>query len=315
MTEGKSIQVNLSDPLLTVQDPSKIQKYLCCHRQYFLEYVMNLRIDGTIHNLVFGTSYHKAKDILFSLGYSSKTIELAYEAFLDEYRKTYSDDTDLDFGGKSPANVKKALNEYILEYQFDNFEVLHTEVNVTVPIGPGREITGNPDTIVRDPVRGITCIDTKTAKALWSYTDDSYQQKTQVLAYTHFLHSYYDEKVYGMIIDITIFTKTLQHVRVHCNKTIDRMESWLYEINCTFDELEKDFEQLSKDKPDDLFMKSFIRNTESCIQYNRICPYFELCHAWNNPLQHMGQIPSGFKIEVWDPRNTGHKVDLSVTNK
>lgn len=305
-------QVDLGNELHLVQDPSKLQAYITCERMYFFEYIMNLDIEGANHNLVFGKAFHKAKDVLLSKGYSPQSVASAYEAFLEEYRKTYSDDTDLDWKGKNPSNVELALNEYVVEYCEDKFDCLHTEIGITVPIGNSRTIYGNMDSILQDD-RGIFSLETKTAGAVWSYLADQFMMKFQVDTYTHFLYSYFEPKdVYGVIMDVCVFKKENDHLRIPCIKSINRIECWLWEANTVFDRLEKDFEALSKQTTDQLFMTAFMRRVESCVQYNRICPYFELCHAWNNPLQHIGTIPAGFVLKEWDPRRTGNKVELKV---
>ena len=121
---------------------------------------------------------------------------------------------------------------------------------------------------------------------------------------------YYDPKdVYGIIIDLSIFRKPNKqgisqndHNRIPCPKNPEHLSSWLYETNIIFDRLENDFDMLYNEKENQPFMKSFMRNRESCVKYNRICEFWDICHAWNNPLQHLNEIPMGYKIEHWDCR-------------
>jgi hypothetical protein len=302
--------IDLNKEIHSVQDSTKIQDYLKCERMHFFKYILNLHTEGTNHNLVFGSSFHKAKDVLLTLGLKKENIQPAYEAFLEEYRKSFSPDTDLDFRGKNPANVLRALDMYVEEYKDQEFETLYTEIAITVPISSCRSIYGNMDSINKGP-RGIFSLETKTAGAAWSYLQDSFMMKFQINAYTHFLYCYY-QNVWGVVVDVTIFTKNPDNIRIPCIKSIDRMESWLYEANKIFDDLENDFELLGKDGPEYPFMRAFPRRTESCVQYNRICPYFDMCHSWNNPLQHLDEVPSGFERRVWDPRDTGNKVKLEI---
>ncbi|KKN73979.1 hypothetical protein LCGC14_0395450 [marine sediment metagenome] len=303
-----------------IQDSTKLQKYLTCERQYFFEYVLGFRPERPIHNLVFGSSWHKAKDVLFSEGYSIKSIDKAYQAFLLEYRVDFSEDTDDDYKGKFPANAERALVEYVKQYaEYDDFKVLHTEIAITVPIGRNRVIYGKMDAIMQDN-RGYFSLETKTAGAVWSYTQEQWLMKFQIDAYTHFLYCYFDPKdVYGVIVDTTIFKKQdkagrsqNEHVRIPVPKTPERLETWLWEANTIFSRLEEDFDKMNDGKESDIYMKCFPRRTESCIQYNRICPMHDFCHAWNNPLSRVGEVPMGYKVEHWDPRKKDVKVKLNV---
>jgi len=298
-----------------VQDATKMQAYLTCPRLYFYEYVLGYRQEEPNHNLIFGSSWHEAKEILFLEGYSMKAIDNAYEAFLKEYRKTYGEATDLDFHPKSPGNAELALMEYVKEYaEQDDFKVLFTEIGITVPIGEDRVIYGKMDSIVQDELRGIVSYEHKTAGALWKWWADSWLMKFQISAYSHFLYSYYDPKdVYGIVIDGTIFRKKgNEHLRVPCQLTLPYLDNWLYDTNLHFSRIEHDFNLLSELKVDDNYMKAFPRCSESCVKYNRICSMHEFCHAWHNPLTKQDVMPMGYKVEFWDPRKHHVKTKMEI---
>ncbi len=302
-----------------VQDSTKLQTYMKCHRQYFFEYVLGYTSEYPVHNLVFGSSWHKAKEVLLLSGYSADAVELAMQEFLKEYRKDFSEATDLDYKSKNPGNAELALLQYCKEFQRDEFEVKHTEIGITVLIGysekykQDRTLYGKMDSICHD-YRGLFSLEHKTAGAAWSYTMDNWNIKFQTSAYLHFMMSYYPpDEVYGIIIDETIFRKENENNRIVVEKSLPFMESWLYEANKVYEELEDDFyalHNLTSDK--DVVMKAFRRNTESCVQYNRICPMYEACVSWNNPLQHLDTMPAGYKVQHWDPRREDIKVKLEV---
>ena len=308
--------LNLNNPLYRVHDSSKIQKYMVCERLYFFKYVLGLNSENPIHNLIFGSCFHLAKEVLFLNGYSKESIDKAMDAFLLEYRKTYSEDTDDLFKGKFPGNVEKALLEYTLQFQTDTFETLFTEVAMSVPIGHDRIIYGKLDAVLKDGEK-IFSLETKTSGALWAWWADQWLLKFQIDTYSHFLYSYFDPKqVEGIIIDGTIFRKNdIENLRVNCKRSFERISAWLWEANRHFDNLERDFEALANTKEDDLFMPAFPRRTECCIQYNRMCEFQDICAAWHNPLQHLNEVPSGYKIEHWDPRKEDAKVSLTTVGK
>jgi hypothetical protein len=300
---------------LRVMDSTKMQTYLTCPRKYFFEYILGYRPEDKNHNLVFGSAWHKAKDILFSNGYSVESVDAGVEAFLKEYRQSFSEETDMDFHPKSPGNAEVALYEYVKQYApNDHFKVLHTEVGVVVPVGPDRVLYGKMDAINHDEARGYFSLETKTAGAHWSYWEDQWLQKFQISAYAHFLYcNYPPAEVYGIIIDGSIFKKSgNEHLRVSVPLTVEWLESWLWEVNCWFDDVERDFKRLEMCKESDDVMKAFCRNTESCVKYNRMCPLFEVCHARRNPIRDCDRLPMGLKIEHWDPRKEEVKKRIGV---
>lgn len=298
-----------------VMDSTKIQTYMTCPRKYFFEYILGYRPEDKNHNLVFGGAWHKAKDVIFTKGYSVESVEEAVEAFIKEYREHFTEETDLDFHPKSPGNAEIALYEYVKQYaEFDRFKVLHTEVGIAVPIAEDRVLYGKMDAINHDDLRGYFSLETKTAGAHWSYWDDQWLQKFQISAYAHFLYCHYPpEEVYGVIIDGSIFKKKEnEHVRVPVPLTIEWLESWLWEANQWFDLVERDFKRLSMCQEGDAVMKAFPRNTESCVKYNRMCPLFDVCHARRNPTRDWDAIPAGLMIEHWDPRKEEVKTRMGA---
>lgn len=296
------------DEIHNVLDNSKLACYQKCPRMYMFQYLFHIRKEGKNHNLIFGTAFHKAKDVLFQKGYSLSSIDLAYEAFLKEYRKSFTEFTDGDFRGKNPANVKKALTLYIDQNKRDTFTVLFTEAAFQLAFGD-RVLYGNMDSIVRDELRGVYSLETKTAGSRWSYLEDNFQMSSQGLLYEYFLHQYYKEKVYGVIFDVTIFKKTPENLRIVTEHKPETYQSFLMEMDKTISELDNDFQRLKMSTKDLKSLNCFYRNRQNCVQYNRICPYFEICDSHENPLK-LERIPAGFKVEKWDPRDTGHKVIL-----
>ena len=306
-------------PATTKQDSTKINEYLTCEREYFFEFVLGYRSDKPSHDLEFGIAAHEGKAVLLEEGYSTKSIDHACEAFLESYRKTYGSDTDMDFK-KNPASYRLGLEQYVIDYHTDNFKVVATEVGFSMLLSDDRVLYGRLDAIIEKDGK-YYILETKTAGALWSYTNESFQQRFQVMAYTNFLYSYYPvEKVGGVIVDITIYTKQPSNVRVSVTKTPEQMLGWLVRTNKRFDALEKDFELLREDNNQVEYWKSdpkkvppmraFPKRESNCIQYNRICPYHDVCMARENPLIRRNFVPVGFKIDHWDC--TAQKVKQSI---
>lgn len=290
------------DETTKIQDSTKLQSFMSCERKYFFEYILGYRPEAPIHALEFGKSFHDAKEVLLTIGYSQRGIDAAMNAFLTTYRKVYGEETDLDFSGKHPGNVELALNKYVSDYADDNFQVLFTEVGFSMLVGLNRTLYGKLDAVIEKEGK-VYILETKTAGALWSYWFDSWQLKFQISAYTNFLYSYYPkEQVGGVIIDGTIFRKKeVENLRTFVYKTPEKMLGWLSETNYFFTSLEANFKALPQVKESDTVMECFPRRTESCVKYNRICPFFDVCQARENPYAKRNLLPSGYKIEFWNP--------------
>jgi len=296
-----------------VLDSTKAQTYMSCPRLFFFQYILGFRPDRPIHALEFGKAWHLAKEVLFDEGYSEASVKKGMELFMGSYRQNFGEDTDMDFHPKSPGNAELALHNYIIDFKDDEFEVLATEIGCTFLLNKGRVMHGKMDSIVRDPLRGILSIDSKSAGAHWGYLEDSFQQKFQMLAYTYFLHSYYEERIGGVMIDACIFKKSgNEQFRIPIEATLNHIEDWVFQADLLFDALEEDWNRLSKVKESDTIMKAFPKCTESCVKYNRICPMFEICNSWHNPLQKLDRIPSGMKVEFWDPRKEDVKTTMEI---
>lgn len=291
-----------------VQDPTKLKCYIMCARDYFFRYVLGLHSEYRNHHLDFGIAWHRLQEQLLLLGYNETGMVAAYAAFEDYYRQYYSEETDMDYHPKSPANAYLGLLEYVKEYHNkDNFETLYTEVAISVPIGVDRVIYGKMDHIGQSKL-GIFSLEHKTGSKQFSWWDNQWTNSIQVLTYTHFLCSWFDpDKVVGLIVNGSFFYEaSVKHHRVKCLKNVVHLEGWLWEVNQLYDRLEADFSRLDKATADDIYLKAFQRNTESCIRYMKPCSYFDICHAWENPLQHMESLPVGMKVEHWDPRKEEH---------
>jgi hypothetical protein len=86
------------------------------------------------------------------------------------------------------------------------------------------------------------------------------------------------------------------------------MGVWYYNTMRWFDLIIDDFNMLAQVDEDKPIMQSFPMKTESCAyQYGSLCPYYNLCTTWNNPLKRCSQPPIGFvstKVEAEDEVDT-----------
>jgi hypothetical protein len=301
-----------------VLDSSKIQAYMSCPRAYFFRYILGWsRIEPNIH-LEFGTAWHKCMEVLLEKGYTGAACAEAFEVFYEHYRLSFGPDMDDANKPKIPANVLRGLPQYCAQYSsdLDNFEVLHIEVAGSVSIGGDRLIHFKTDTICKGP-QGYFSLEHKTGSSFSTSWTAQWRQKMQTGTYQHVLCSMFDpDEVWGVLINGAFFRNAPkikkdgtpyanatdnEFHRIPSRRSLLQMEGWLDEVNFWVDKIEQDHKDLQSVTKDDPIMNAFQKNTESCSSYGQ-CPYLDYCSVWSNPLQHIEEVPSNYKVEHWDPR-------------
>ena len=89
------------------------------------------------------------------------------------------------------------------------------------------------------------------------------------------------------------------------------MHQWLWTVNDIWSDLEYELERLADCSAGDAILAAFPIDPTSCTKY-RGCPYHDFCINWANPLQQLGQVPLGYKVDFWDPleKESKHRMEL-----
>ena len=303
-------------PSWKIFDSSKVQEFQTCPRKYFYRYILGWTSEYPNNHLVFGSAIHKALEHLLLNGYESKSISDAFDLFLEEYRSEFNEETDELFTPKVPERVLPALVEYCDYYKndFEEFDVLFTEVAGTVPLADDRVMHFRQDAICRKKSTGeIFSLEHKTLGATPSQRwAEQWDLKTQIGTYTHVLYCLFPrEEVFGVVVNALGFLKTkFRFLRHPVRKTEESMNVWLWNTLYWLDQIHWHTALLKDCSEDDPVLRAFPMNTESCTKYYG-CPFKDFCSAWPNPLQHCDEPPSGFKVEWWNPLEepSRHKVE------
>lgn len=299
-----------------VVDHTKIKAFCSCPRRYFYEYICGWRPDQDEHALIYGQAFHVALEYLYdkqkerdSLSLEKRDAEEAWLMFLAHYREYYPEETDMDYAPKDPANTAKALDEYVALYGVtDRYEVIYSEISGAVPINStGRLVYFRLDTVLREPMNGTYMVlehkTSKWSKYLW---EASMAISMQGGVGVHVLSCLYPpDKVKGLVYNgVFLFKKGNEFARVPYMRSDASMQDWLVTINHYVDSMERELGILMEhDKEDAPCMHAFPKNPNSCVSYNRPCPYLDFCRGWANPLKHIQQEPpADFHKKYWDPR-------------
>jgi hypothetical protein len=299
-----------------VLDPSKIQEGMSCERQFFYKYILGWRSTKPNNHLVFGKAWHKAQEHLLLNGYEDRHVLGAFTKFLDEYRKEFPEDTDMEFHPKSPENALKALGKYVERWPRDLAEcdILYTEIGGSVMLTEDVMLYFRMDSILKDR-EGLMYFsrEHKTGSRISRQWSDQWLLKVQIGTYTHVMKCLFPpEEVKGVQVSGTFFKKTkIDFERLPVWKTNDHMMVWMWNTLAWVDRLNHNLNVLGDCTEDDQVLMAFPMNTENCTKYFG-CPYIDFCQAWPNPLRKCGEPPMGFHVDFWDPREeeVTHKMEL-----
>ena len=307
-------------PTWNIKDSSKLSTFSECPRKYFYEYLLGWRIDRPAHDLYFGECWHRAREHQLIHGYDD--IKGAYSAFIDHYRKEYSQETDSIYCPKDPMAVAFALKKFADERSHDlkENELLFTETSGTVPVSENHVLHYRMDSVLRNKETGkIFSWDHKSAKRLSTQWAGRFLLSLQNGTYTHCLYCMYPiDEVLGVEFCGTSFTflkrnqeYRIEFMRVPAWKTPKQMSNWLWHVNDLLDDIDRETDRLMDCSDEDIIMTAFPMRTTSCGNYWG-CTYHDYCISWSNPLRQCQCPPLGFKLEFWDPSamETTNKINL-----
>jgi hypothetical protein len=276
-----------------------------CPRKFFYEYVLGWRpVDPNVH-LVFGSAWHTAMEVLLLAGYDVDAMAMAYLAAEMKYREAFpNEESDPTRIPKTPGYIKLALPMYTKQYADADrdMKVEYTEIAGTVPIGKDKLLYFKTDSMLHSLDRGHWSLEHKTGSQNSGPWRDGFSLKFQTFTYHHVLYCLYQD-VWGVEINGAVFTKgkIAEFPRMPVRKTLPMLAAWLHLAEHYYDSIMKDYDLLLKQDADDEAMKCFWQNTEACSSYSG-CVYKDFCVSWPNPLQRCHELPVGFKVEFWDPR-------------
>lgn len=297
-----------------IQDATKIQAYMDCPRKYFYEYVLGWRPEGANIHLEFGSAWHSAMEHLILHGYDDISILGAYEKFVNYYRQFFSELVEDQYHPKTPAMALKGLLEYAVTYKHDSFKPLYTEIAGTVSLNEQHTVTFKMDSIL-ETKDGVKSREHKTGSQLSRPWMDQWALKMQTGIYNHVLCCLFGpENVWGVEINGAIFSKKeIKFQRVPARRNVQGMEAWYHNTIAWLDDIASDFRKLHMCEESDNTLRCFKQNTESCTKYFG-CKYHDFCLAWANPLQHIDQVPMGFIIDHWNPKEEEAKHTFEISN-
>lgn len=310
-------------------DNTRISEARRCMRFYFFRHVMHWRLSGVSATaLAFGGGWHAAMDVLWKGvaegGKRGDVIEAAHGGFVKYWTENgmpHPDEIDLELQKElSPRTPMRAWD--MLEGYYDKrwktireVEVVEIERPFAVPLhhqDPTLFYVGRIDKIIAPSKGRKRGIEHKTTTAMrltgrgeqriaGNYLE-SYSPNSQVDGYAYALRLLYPDDRADVWVDASLVHKTGEDFQfIPVERQMAQLNSWLSDTHWWIRTIEREMDVMHEhDSPSQPFMEAFPKNTNSCFDFNRACPFIDLCKARANPLSY-GGVPSGYEVHKWDP--------------
>jgi PD-(D/E)XK nuclease superfamily len=308
-------------------DNTRLSAYRDCPRLFFFRHVLHWRAEGLQWPLVFGSAWHSAMDYVWRKLLLEREVgpinhELiargAYKKFVEEWIEQGAPapeqmdyEMQQEIAPRTPLHAYEMLIGYVTNKAklVDDMELVATEKPFAVPMDAEQEIfyIGKIDKQVRLKSNGrIRGIEHKTTTAYRKGGPfragyiDSFSPNSQVDGYLFALHMMHPNDVDGIWVDASLVHKTEEgFMFIPVDKQLRMLDAWIWETRDWIERVEADKLFASKLSPDAPYMKAFPKNTNSCWNFNRQCPYMYCCKAWPNPLGK--PVPPNMVVDKWNP--------------
>lgn len=317
---------------LRLYDNTRISEFRRCPRFYFFRHVMHWKMNSASElALIFGGAWHAAMDEMWANVAANvpaqDNINHAYDAFVHHWTDNGMDhpsEIDLErskeLAPRTPMVAKEMLHAYYdaRVRAIREVEIVEIERPFAVPLSPNDPTlfyVGRIDKVVRPSKGRIRGIEHKTTTAVaLSYGArtkgehkirgsflDSFSPNSQVDGYSYAMHLLYPKDRADIWVDAAlVHAKGEDFQFVPVERRMDQLDAWLYETHRWIEGIELEAKRLQECSEGDHFMAAYPKNTNACFDFNRPCPFLDLCKARANPLSYEG-VPSGYKEEKWDP--------------
>mgnify|MGYP004447363801 CR=1 FL=1 len=310
-------------------DNTRVSEFKTCPRKFFYRHVMDWVSVGFSPPLLFGSAYHAAMDAIWEhMGDSENARQsgtqdvanLGFEAFMAEWIEgggpeldDINEDWQYKLGFRNPMVALEMLYGYVDErrslFQRDSFELISIEQPFAVPLDPEDETlfyVGRFDKIFRIK-EGIIIGEHKTTSlyakvgGFRSMFLDSFSPNSQVDGYLHAARILFGDEVKACWIDASLVHKTVhdEFKFIPIERQFSQLDSWLWETRHWIEEIEGNWSAVNDTMTEHPYMAAFPKNTGSCQDFARNCPYIDLCKMWPNPVAK--DLPGGYEKEHWSP--------------
>lgn len=345
MTTETALETELQpQSKLSLWDNTRLSAAKTCMRYFMFRHVYHFTPDETAAPLVFGSSWGAAMDSLWARNrdiYTTKAtrrdaIDAAYAAFVDTWTSfgfphpDHMSPDDIErFGARTPMTGLEMIHGYVdvreTLFKDKGFSLVSIENPFVVPLDPAdptKFYVGRIDKVFALH-RDILGSDHKTTaiyskKGIFrSHWIDAWSLNSQIDGYNYVLKIEYGDRARGVWVDGALVHKTVHDGFrfIPVDRQQQQLDAWLWDAHSWIDDIEANLRVLEeRSDPAAPYLAAFPKNTNSCVQYERICQFFELCQMYANPTKLRHNPPMGFKIHKWQPFDELKLAKLGLTN-
>ncbi len=309
-------------------DNTRLKDAKACLRKYYFRHQKNWTNQGFAPALAFGLAWHDAMDVVWQMLSDDPTThiddvsETAYAGFLKKWLEANGPDpTELGpeelafLEPRTPMIGLEMIMNYVDErrdfFKDRTFKLLAIEQPFAVPLDPTDEslfYVGRLDKVF-ERHGGIHVGEHKTTSLysrdflFRSNFIDSFSPNSQIDGYLHAIHMLYGDKATSVWVDAALVHKKIHNAFkfIPIERQHAQLDSWLYDTRWWIETVEANWARLDEIRKEEHhdYLTAFPKNTESCQDYGRNCPYIGPCKMVPNPLD-LG-VPEGFREEIWSP--------------
>lgn len=296
-------------------DNTTISDFRTCMRMGYYKHVRGWRPADPAPPLIFGGAWHDAMDVVWSrlCNNASARIEAVQEEAFTAFLKNWQEAgapypipmvSKRYWGDRCPDTAVAMLAGYIKKRRasLERMEMLYAEEPFVVPLMDGIAYTGLRDKLVRYRSDNFI-VEHKTTtwgskggfRDLWSET---WSPNSQVDGYIYSAKLAYPHLQTSVWIDGALVHPAHNVFEfIPVRRSSANIDGWLWETKYWAGMIRQNW---AAERPVEApYLAAFPKNTGSCIQYNRLCPYLHVCKNHANP-EAVG-TPAGMEVKFWDP--------------
>lgn len=316
-------------------DNTRLSAFKRCPRYFYYRHRRDWIKEGvSAIALIFGSAWHRAMDSLW-LAYSDRrqiltvdqAVDGAHLAFMQNWiENSLPSESDLtgilsmklvdmsdeekDFRMRNPMTAKEMLWEYAEKrramFLDPSFELVAVEQPFAVPLDPDDDsllYVGRLDKVFR--YKGQLLVGehktTSAYKAGGPFRGtflESFSPDAQIDGYAYAAHMLYGDEFKAVWVDAALVHKDIHDgfLFIPVERQLSQLDGWLWETRQWIHQIEVNDATVY-----DLgeYMPAFAKNTNSCWDFFRACPYLSLCKMWADPS--VQGTPIGYVEEKWEP--------------
>lgn len=302
--------------LVSSASPSAIKTLMTCERKHYLTYTRQWERKGINLGAHFGVCWHKAMDIVWTEKDKETVTSKAFVAFMN----AWSIEGVEEDAKRNPHTAQLMLSHYIERRwsYIQGCEILAVEKEFIIDI----DVDGNTvrhiciiDKVLRRSGMGVISWNHKTTGSYranpvpgFGYAFiKGFETDWQMLSEAFVMQREYGDEFEGHYADLAIVHATKHNVFQILPITIfhDSLDTWLEEFKERIRRLHISRQIMEGTMLPNLDLsRAFPRNLSSCVTFNTICSFHEVCAQGGNEAA-LDKMPNGFQLRIYRGRDAG----------